>query len=32
MGIEGKLNDFAGKDCELFWSTGGIEIPNPKSQ
>jgi hypothetical protein len=27
-----EFNGFAGKDCELFWSTGGIEIPNHKSQ
>jgi hypothetical protein len=25
-------NSPAGKDCELFWSTGGIEIPNHKYQ
>ena len=23
-----EFDGFAGKDCELFWSTGGIEIPN----
>jgi hypothetical protein len=27
-----EFNSPAGKDCELFWSTGGIEIPNHKSQ
>jgi hypothetical protein len=25
-----EFNGFTGKDCELFWSTGGIEIPNHK--
>jgi len=27
-----EFNGFAGKDCELLWSIGGIEIPNHKSQ
>jgi hypothetical protein len=27
-----EFDGFAGKDCELFWSTGGIKIPNHKSQ
>ncbi|MEE9531754.1 MAG: hypothetical protein V3W52_12215, partial [Syntrophobacteria bacterium] len=27
-----EFNGFTGKDCELFWSTGGIEIPNNKYQ
>jgi hypothetical protein len=27
-----EFNGFAGKDCELFCSTGVIEIPNHKSQ
>jgi hypothetical protein len=27
-----EFNGFAGKDCELYWNTGGIEIPNNKSQ
>ena len=26
------FNGFAGKDCELFWSTGVYEIPNSKHQ
>ena len=26
------FNGFAVKDYEVFWSTGGIEIPNHKSQ
>ena len=26
------FNDFAGKDCERFWSTGVYEIPNSKHQ
>ena len=26
------FNNFTSEDCELLWSTGGMEIPNHKSQ